>query len=185
MRILILLFMFLLLPGSADTLEVGDVVPDFQLTNQNGENVRLQQYRGKVVLVTFLYTQCPFPEKCPMISSKLGKTRKLIEDVTEGTDKLQVISITIDPENDTPEALKAYSQGLDREVPNWTFLTGSPENVARVASQFGVLYWDEKGIIEHNMRTIVIDQEGRIDTVLKGSDWKAGQLAAQLKELVK
>lgn len=184
MRTLMLLLFLLLVPLSADTLEVGDEVPNFHLTNQNGEKVALKQYRGKTVLVTFLYTQCPFPEKCPMISSKLGQTRKLIENVTEGTDKLQVISITIDPENDTPEALKAYSQGLDREVPNWTFLTGSPENVARIASQFGVLYWDEKGVLEHNMRTIVIDEQGRINLVLKGSDWKAGQLAAQLKALI-
>jgi len=185
MRNLLLLFLLMTSPILAEGLKVGDTVPDFTLINQNGESVSLKKFRGKVVLVTFLYTTCPFPEKCPTISKKLGQTRKLIESVTEGTDKLQVISITIDPEHDTPEALKAYSRGMDRDVANWTFLTGPPATVAKVASQFGVLYWDEKGVLEHNMRTAVIGQDGKLEILLQGSDWKAGQLAAELKALVK
>ena len=74
---------------------------------------------------------------------------------------------------------------MDRDVANWTFLTGPPATVAKVASQFGVLYWDEKGVLEHNMRTAVIGQDGKLEILLQGSDWKAGQLAAELKALVK
>lgn len=184
MRTVLLLMLLMMAPVLAESLQVGDTVPDFSLVNQNGEKVSLQQYRGKVVLVTFLYTTCPFPEKCPTISKKLGQTRSVIEKVTQGSDELQVISITIDPEHDTPERLKAYSQGMDRNVSNWTFLTGAPATVAKVASLFGVLYWDEKGVLEHNMRTAVIGKDGKLEILLTGSDWKPGQLAAQLKALL-
>jgi len=181
----LLLAFFLALPAWAgEPVATGAVVPNFSLLNQDGNNVKLSDFRGKVVLVTFLYTQCPFPEKCPMISSKLEKTRALIDRVEGGRENLQVLSITLDPENDTPEALKAYAQGMDKDFSNWSFLTSSPATVARVASLFGVLYWDQDGTIEHNMRTALIDRQGRLHKLYSGSDWRPGELAAEVKSLI-
>lgn len=187
MRAIILMVFIALvtLAASAQTAStVGQEVPDFILTDQDGKSVHLKDFRGKVVMVTFLYTRCPFPDKCPMIADKLGKTRALIDGIEGAREKFQVLSITIDPEYDTPERLKAYTQGNDKAFPNWAFLTGKPTDVAKVAALFGVVYWEEQGVIEHNLRTALIDQHGKLARVFPGSDWKAGEMAATVKALL-
>jgi len=178
--------MLLLLAGvvfGQESLAVGKKVPDFELINQDGKAVKLSQFKGKVVVVTFLYTRCPYPDKCMMLADKLAKTRALL-DKLEARDKFQVLSITIDPEHDTPERLKLYAQGQEKAAPNWAFLTGKPAEVAKIAAMFGVIYWDEKGVVEHNMRTAIIDPQGRLHTMIRGNDWKPGEVSAGIKELL-
>lgn len=182
-KILLLLVMLTGLVVAQSGLKVGQRVPDFQLINQNARAVKLSDFRGKVVLVTFLYTQCPFPDKCPMLAAKLDKTRDLMDQVEGAQGKFQVISITLDPKRDTPENLKKYAQGHDN-APNWSFLTGKATDVAKVASLFGVIYYTEKGVIEHNMRTAVIDQNGKLVKLYTGNDWKPGEVAASVRDLV-
>lgn len=167
----------------ADPISVGQKVPNFTLLNQDGKKVSLSDYQGKVIMVTFLYTRCPFPEKCPMISEKLGQTRALMQKLN-ASDKFQVLSITIDPKYDTPERLKAYTQGNDKDFGNWDFLTGTPEQIANVAGLFGLVYWEENGVIEHNMRTGIIDPKGYLAKVVRGSEWKAGELSAIIKDIL-
>lgn len=181
-----LLCLLLLLAGVAfgqETLAVGKKVPDFELVNQDSKPVKLSQYLGKVVVITFLYTRCPYPEKCQMLAEKLGKTRALLEKLQAG-DNLQVLSITIDPEHDTPDRLKLYAQGNERSASNWAFLTGKPADVAKIAAMFGVIYWDEKGVVEHNMRTAIIDRQGKLHTLIRGNDWKPGEVSAVIKDLL-
>jgi protein SCO1/2 len=158
-------------------------VPNFTLTNQNNKAVSLYDFKGKVVLITFLYTQCPYPDKCPMLAEKLGKTADLIDQIEGAKDKVQVISITLDPKRDTPESLKKYAQGHDASE-NWTFLTGKAKDVSKVASFFDVIYYTEKGVIEHNMRTIILDRDLKLVKVYKNNDWKPGELAAAIRDLV-
>lgn len=183
MRKLLLIFLSLTIWALAD-LPVGQKVPDFTLTDQNSKKVSLSDFKGKVVLVTFLYTQCPFPEKCPMLAQKLGKTRDLLDQVESAKGQFQVISITLDPKRDTPEALKKYAQGQDENATNWTFLTGKAAEVNKVASLFGVIYYNDKGVIDHNMRTAVIDRKGKLSRLFTGNDWKPGEIASLVRELV-
>lgn len=178
--LLIILFLFSAYPAAASPIEAGDLVPDFTLINQEGKQTSLSDFRGKGVVISFLYTQCPYPEKCPMIKKKLKSLAELSATVGEA-DSVQVLAITIDPENDTPEVLKKYAQGFDETHGNWLFLTGSKDDIARVAGGFGVLYWDEGGVIQHNMRTLFIDPDGVLQVVKSGSDWKAGEFAAKIK----
>lgn len=168
---------------TGSTLKVGQKVPDFSLTDQNAKKVSLSDFKGKVVLVTFLYTQCPFPEKCPMLAQKLGKTRDLLDQVESAKGQFQVISITLDPKRDTPDTLKKYAQGQDENADNWTFMTGKAVDVNKVASLFGVIYYTEKGVIDHNMRTAVIDRKGRLSKLFTGNDWKPGEVAALVRDL--
>ena len=166
-------------------VRIGQKVPNFALTNQNGKTEELKNFSGKVVLITFLYTQCPYPEKCPMLAEKLGKTRDILDTIEGGKGKFQVLSITLDPKKDTPEHLKKYAQGNDRNASNWSFLTGKPNDVAKVAALFGMMYWTEKGgVIEHNMRTAVVDQSGKLVKIFTGNDWKPGELAAFIRDLL-
>jgi len=168
----------------ANLLAVGKKVPDFQLTTEDNKPVKLSDFKGKVVLVTFLYTQCPYPDKCPMLAEKLGKTRDLVDSLEGGKDKFHVLSITIDPKRDTATALNKYASSTNRDAANWTFLTGTPGEVQKVASLFGVIYWDEKGVVEHNMRTAVIDQSGKLYKLWTGNDWKPGEMSAVVRDLL-
>ena len=168
---------------TGSTLKIGQKVPDFSLTDQNSKKVALSDFKGKVVLVTFLYTQCPYPEKCPMLAQKLGKTRDLLDQVESAKGQFQVVSITLDPKRDTPEALKKYAQGQDEDATNWTFMTGKASEVNKVALLFGVIYYTEKGVIDHNMRTAVIDRKGKLSKLFTGNDWKPGEVAALVRNL--
>ena len=168
-------------PLLADNLAVGDVVPNFTLVNQDGQKTSLSDFKGKGIVVSFLYTQCPFPNKCPMIKKKLTSLAELSQKIGKA-DQLQVMAITIDPENDTPEVLKAYAQGFDKSHDNWVFLTGSEKEIARVAGGFGVIYWDEKGVINHNQKTVFIGPDGRIKIIQSGNDWRPGEFAAQIQD---
>lgn len=168
---------------TGSTLKIGQKVPDFSLTDQNSKKVALSDFKGKVVLVTFLYTQCPYPEKCPMLAQKLGKTRDLLDQVESAKGQFQVVSITLDPKRDTPAALKKYAQGQDENATNWTFMTGKASEVNKVASLFGVIYYTEKGVIDHNMRTAVIDRKGKLSKLFTGNDWKPGEVAALVRDL--
>lgn len=187
MRKILLVLLSLTLIALADptgsTLKIGQKVPDFSLTDQNSKKVSLSDFKGKVVLVTFLYTQCPYPEKCPMLAQKLGKTRDLLDQVESAKGQFQVISITLDPKRDTPETLKKYAQGQDENTDNWTFMTGKASDVNKVASLFGVIYYTEKGVIDHNMRTAVIDRKGKLSKLFTGNDWKPGEVAALVRDL--
>lgn len=171
-------------PALAEGLKIGDTVPNFTLTDQNGKKRSLNEFRGKGVVVSFLYTQCPFPNKCPMIKKKLMGLTEVNKKIGTGN-KLEVLAITLDPARDKPAVLKAYAQGFDKEHPNWHFLTGSEDDIARVAGAFGVLYWDEKGVVEHNMRTAFIDPAGNLRILKSGSDWKPGEFAAEIAPLLK
>lgn len=166
------------------TLSVGSEVPDFKLTNQDGKSVSLSDYRGKGVIISFLFTRCPYPDKCPMVGKKLQDLAELSQAIGQQS-RLQVLAITLDPKYDKPEVLKAYAQGFDKKHSNWSFLTGSEEEIARVASAFGVLYWTENGVIEHNLRTAFIDGNGRLQLLKSGSDWRPGEFAAQIKSYLK
>ena len=171
-------------PTLGENLQIGEKVPDFTLINQNGQKTSLSDFRGQGVIISFLYTQCPMPNKCPMIRKKLMNLADLSSKI-DGDSKLQVLAITIDPENDTPDVLKAYAQGFDEKHDNWLFLTGSETDIAKVAGAFGVLYWDENGVIEHNMKTIFLDGEQKIQILKGGSDWKPGEFAAEIRRMMK
>lgn len=165
-------------------LEPGQPVPNFRLTNQNGRQVQLGQFRGKAVLLTFLFTQCPYPDKCPTIASKLKGTNEVLDKVGL-TGKVQVLSVTLDPDRDTPQMLKAYAQGYDKKRVNWDFLTGKGEAIEEVASSFGVVYYDQNGTIQHNMKTVVIDPQGKVVRIFSGSDWSTEEAARTLRDTLK
>jgi protein SCO1 len=108
--------------------------PDFVLTSQDGAEVTLRDFRGKVVAVSFIYTSCP--DVCPMLSDKLARVQDAL-----GPDfgsRIAFVSITTDPEHDTPEVLKEYAEALEADLAGWSFLTGEPAAVLKVARRYGV-----------------------------------------------
>jgi protein SCO1/2 len=157
-------------------------MPDFTLTNQDGQPVSLASLRGKVVAVTFIYTRCPLPDYCPrMITNLQAVERRFPEHVNKD---LALVAVTFDPQFDTPKRLKEYASFFKSDKPGWHFLTGPIDDVARVTQMFGVEYWPEEGLITHTLQTAVIDKEGRLAAQAEGKDYSGRQLSDLIAELL-
>jgi protein SCO1 len=131
--------------------------PDFTLTSQDGAAVTLGDLRGKVVAVTFIYTWCP--DVCPMLTDKMARVQ---DELGPGFgSKVAFVSITVDPERDTPEVLKEYAEAFDANLAGWSFLTGKPEAIRDVAHRYGVaMRAAADGQVDHTLLTTLIDRHG-------------------------
>ena len=155
-------------PQPNRSVGVGDPVPDFTLTDQNGKTVRLSQFRGEPVGVTFLYTTCPEVAACPMTTAKFSRLDAMLREKKFG----HLIVVTVDPEHDTPAVLKEYAEKAGADPARWSFLTGEPVAVADVASRFGILYSKKGSQILHQQGVAVVDPEGRLATIYYGDLWQ-------------
>ena len=157
---------------------VGDTIPDFSLTDQTGHAFRLSQMRGEPVAVTFLYTRCPIATACPMTAARFAKLDSLLAE--KGFGKL--VTITVDPEHDTPKVLAQYAKTLGANPARWKFLTGDPKTIADAASSFGVLYYPEKGTVVHTQAVAVVDPEGRLAAIYYGEHWEAADVLRDVEK---
>jgi len=165
--------------------EPGDQVPDFALINQNGKQVSLKQYRGKVLLVTFIYTRCPFPDFCPRMSGNFAEILKQLEENRSLGQQTRLLSVSFDPEHDTPKVLRNYAFSVahthDAGLFNrWEFAVPRASDLPRIAEFFGVLYKPENGLITHNLSTTVIAPDGKIVKWYHGGDWQVSDLMKDL-----
>jgi protein SCO1/2 len=160
---------------------VGDRIPDFTLTDQTGRRVSFSQMRGEPIAVTFLYTRCPIATACPLTATRFAKLDSMLK--KEGFGKL--ITITVDPEHDTPRVLADYAAHLGADPARWKFLTGDPKAVAEVASSFGVVYYPEKGQVVHAQAAAVVDPDGRLATIYFGQMWEPELLLRDLEKAKK
>ncbi|MDQ1472430.1 MAG: hypothetical protein QOJ99_3910 [Bryobacterales bacterium] len=154
------------IPPPKEKLKIGDVVPDFRLTDEQGNAVSSADLRGKVVAINFIYTRCPLPDVCPRLSANFALLQKRVPDVV-------LLSITVDPDYDTPAVLSEYARRWGAVSPRWRFLTG---DVGHVAAWLGEVYWTDEGSIGHNSTTSVIDRYGKLAASVEGSSWRADQL---------
>ena len=153
----------------ANRVAVGAPVPDFSLTDQAGRAVRLSDFRGRVVALDFIYTRCPLPDVCPRLSANFAYVAKKLPDV-------QLLSITIDPQFDTPPVLAGYARRYGANGESWRFLTGPMDQIRDVAGLFGLIYWPEDGSITHTVATAVIGRDGRLAALIEGSTYRPDQL---------
>lgn len=169
-------------PAVSTLVPPGGEVPDFTLTNQDGQPVSLSSLRGKVVAVTFIYTRCPLPDYCPrMITNLQAIERRFPERV--GKD-LALAAVTFDPQYDTVTRMKEYAQFFKADKSGWQFLTGSVDDVSRVAGMFGVEFWPEEGLITHTLQTAVVDKEGKLVASVEGKDYSPKQLADLVESIL-
>jgi protein SCO1/2 len=156
-----------LLPPAPDKLAIGASLPDFQLTDQRGNTLRLEDLRGKVVAIDFIYTRCPLPDVCPRLSASFAMLQRRF-----GA-QISLISLTVDPDFDTPAVLAEYARRW-AAGPAWSFATG---NVAPLAAALGEIYWAGEGSIGHNSTTSIIGRDGRLAAQVEGSNYRPDQLA--------
>lgn len=139
-------------------LEVDRPAPDFTLTNQDGEMVSLSDYRGSFVVLDFIYTSCE--TVCPLLTASMRRVQDELGD--HSGSEVYFISITIDPEYDTPERLKTYAAAYGiKDSHDWAFLTGEPDTVYQVLDSY-MLTFEEKALqeIDHTALTVLIDPNG-------------------------
>lgn len=164
----------IVLPEPPEKVAIGAVVPDFSLTDQNGARVLLSDLRGSVVAVNFIYTRCPLPDVCPRLSANFASIQRRFAQRL-GKD-LMLLSVTIDPEHDTPGELLKYANIWNARAAGWRFLTGSVRDVQSVAGRFGMNYWPEEGLITHTSMTGVLARDGRLVALVEGSGYRADEL---------
>jgi protein SCO1 len=155
--------------------------PDFVLTSQDGAEVTLAALRGKVVAVTFIYASCP--DVCPMLTDKLARVQDEL-----GSDfgsKIAFVSITTDPERDTPEVLKGYAEAFEANLAGWSFLTGERAAVLDVAHRYGVAVAEAAdGQVDHTMLTTLIDRQGTMRVQYLGYRFDEEEFRRDLESLV-
>jgi protein SCO1 len=161
--------------------EMGDDVPDFVLVNQSGKAIHLEQFRGKPLLLTFIYTRCPVPDFCLLISNNFGEVLKQLQKSPQVFAKAQLLSVSIDPAYDTPNVLRSYGERyagkLDPAFQHWQFASGSPEEVRKAADFFGLSYNQKEGQIVHTLQTVLIGSDGKIAKVYTGNQWRPADVA--------
>ena len=168
--------------------QLGEEVPDFSFVDQNGRRVHLHQFRGRPLLLTFIYTRCPLPDYCIRMSNNFGQLAKELKDSTPAVyGRLQLLSISIDPEYDKPAVLlrygKAYAGAVDPKFEHWRFVSGTAAETRRAADFFGLAYVPENGQIVHSLRTVLVAPDGKIAAQFPGNDWTTSEVEAELKKL--
>ncbi len=164
----------------ASRVEVGRLVPDFVLRDQEGKDFRLSDWRGKAVLVTFIYTRCPIPNFCPLMSKNFAALQERLNRECPG--RFHLLSVSFDPEYDRPEVLKDYASRFSTDPKTWTFACGSKEQVGRVTGLFGLVHEPENGTILHDLRTALISPEGRLVHVWRSNAWTPYEVDRMLRE---
>lgn len=161
---------------------VGEQVPDFELTDQARQQVRLSQFRGKVVALTFGYSRCPNPNYCYRLSNNLALAARRLHD--RGGRDLVLLTIAIDPEHDQGTALIEYANTWKADPKIWHFLTGPVTQVKQVAEMFGMNFWSSEGLLTHTLHTIIIDREGRLAVNMEGNQFTPAQLGDLVESFI-
>jgi protein SCO1/2 len=155
--------------------------PDFELISQDGVRVALVDLRNKVVAVTFIYTSCP--DTCPLLTAKMAQVQDELG--PKFGSKIAFISITVDPERDTPDVLRNYAQSFGANLAGWTFLTGTPQNIRAVAKRYGVSVTKSVGSdVDHTFLTSLIDQQGTLRVQYLGVRFDIEEFRRDLLSLV-
>ena len=162
-------------------LHEGDPMPAFHLIDQDGKPVTLETFHGHPFVVTFIFTRCPIPNFCPRMSQNFAALQKAIQTSPEPVATTRLLSISFDPEFDTPEILKQYAQHAGADPAIWTFATGDPAGIHSLTSGFSILVQPEAGTISHSLATALIDRDGKIAKIWRGNGWTPGEVITALE----
>ena len=169
-------------------LQVGESVPDLQLINQDGKHFSLSDFKGKAVLVTFIYTRCPMPAFCPRLSSQFSKIHESLAKTPGDYEKTHLLTISFDPKYDTPPVLRKYGLAyLDNHAEgfsHWDFASADPAEMRKIADAFGLEYFEEDKQISHSMDIVLIAPGGTVARYW-ATEWTTAELEEALRQAAK
>ncbi len=175
-------------PAPVDVVQAGEPAPDAEFIDQSGRSRRFSEWRGQVVGVTFVYTRCPLPNFCPRMDGNFRDVQRVIAVDPALRGRAHLVSVSFDPAYDTPAVLSAHAARVGADPAHWTLVTGNREQLDRFTSRFGVsIVRDDKAGAEivHNLRTAIIDADGRLVTILSGNDWTPADLLGHLRSTLR
>ncbi|MBA4138446.1 MAG: electron transporter SenC [Opitutus sp.] len=159
--------------------EVGEAAPDFTLLDQEGRAIAASKFRGKKVMMNFIFTRCPIATMCPAATQKMAGLQQAAKEA--GVTDVEFVSVSLDPEYDTPGVLKEYAELRGLDLSNWSFLTGPDAAVRHLLAQMGIIREFEGATIKHNLATLLIDPSGRIIHRVDGSRWDTQEFLPKMK----
>lgn len=165
----------------------GDAVPDFALRNEDGKPIHLAQFRGKALLITFIYTRCPLPTYCPRVTRNFATIEKSLAGDAKLYSRTHLLSVSFDPEHDTPERLKAYGEqymGSDAkgEFAHWDLAVPNKLVLTEMARYFDVgITPGPDETITHTLSTTLVGRDGKVARFYPGNDWTPEQVMADVK----
>jgi protein SCO1/2 len=165
----------------------GEPVPNGTFVDQDGRKRAFSAFKGSPVVMTFIYTRCPLPTFCPLMDRHFVTLQNTLKQ-DPALKNVRLVTVSFDPITDTPAVLKHHANTLDADLTRWTFLTGDRDDVDQFASRFGVSIarsMSNQLDITHNLRTALIDADGRLVKVYTGNDWSPDQIIADLKPIVR
>ncbi len=167
---------------TASVLKRGDEIPDFELVNQDNERIKLSQYRGRPLLLTFVYTRCPFPEFCPLTNKNFSEIYRELPSLPSSK-KLHLLTISFDAEYDTPAVLRDFARRYMNPVSfqDWEFATGSIDQIREITTYFGLIYRKESGQIVHSMVAALIGPDGKLEHLYLRNEWKPKDVLADIR----
>ena len=155
--------------GAKAYREVGEPVPDFTLLDQAGRVVQINRFRGKQVVMNFIYSRCPIPTMCPAATTRMVALQQAAR--AAGIANLELVSVTLDPAYDTPGVLRDYAAERGIDTANFSLLTGPETAIRDLLTQMGVVAQFEGGLLKHSLATVLINEEGKIIWREDGSAW--------------
>lgn len=172
----------------APTDKIGREIVNFHLKNQDGKTITAADFRGKILVLTFIFTSCPDPEFCPLMSLNMSDLEKMIRQNAELKDKVRLLSISFDPNKDTPEVLRKYGMGYlgNPQNPNfeiWQLATGTEAEVQEVTAFFNLSTIKENERLAHNLRTAIVAPDGKIVKLYGGNDWRPVDVMKEIQNL--
>lgn len=170
----------------------GDEVPNFGLVNQDDQRIHLAQYRGKALVLTFIYTRCPLPDYCPLMNKNFHQIDQELAKDPALYARTHLLSISFDADYDTPKVLRSYGAATterftDEKFEHWEFASGTPDEVKGIAQYFGLQYYHDtqssQDQIIHSLRTAIISTDGKLVKLYRGNQWKPEEIVADLREI--
>jgi len=162
-------------------LKKGDQLPSFTLTNQNNNEFSTDDFHGKDLLVTFIYTRCPLPNYCPLMSKNFKQLQGKVKN--KFGDEVHLLSVSFDTDYDTPPKLKQYGINYGADFNTWSFATGTDDQIKDITSRFGVFTRVQGNQITHNLVTALINPSGKVVKIWHGNHWKPGDVVREISAL--
>jgi protein SCO1/2 len=155
--------------NSAETNRFRNPLRDYKFTNELGQPVSLSDFSGQAIALTFFFTRCPIPEFCPRLSRNFEAVQGKLRAIENAPTNWHLLSVTIDPDRDTPDVLKAYGAVYRYDRKHWSFLTGPRDKIAELARLCDVKFDPDNGLFNHNFRTLIIDASNHLQMVFPTS----------------